>query len=92
MSSITPTIGRKVWLWMTSQNNVQDSKQAFDATVICVGPNGTVNLYYVNHWGTAGSLTQVELRDPQPADEHGRESVPYATWMPYQIGQAKKEA
>ena len=87
MSTITPTIGRKVWLYTAAQSP-QDSKQAFDATVIFVHPSGLVNLYFVNHWGTAGSLSSVQLRDPQEDDKHGVET--YATWMPYQVGQAKK--
>jgi hypothetical protein len=63
-SSITPTVGRKVWLWTPGTYGVQDPKQAFDATIICVGPDGSVNLAWTNHWGTSSSLSQVELRDP----------------------------
>lgn len=90
MSSITPTIGRKVWLWMPSTNSVQDSRQAFDASICCVGPNNQINVTYANHWGTMGSLTQLEIRDYADTDCHGKETVPYCTWMPYQMGQAKK--
>ena len=90
-SFITPTIGRKVWLFATAAACAQDSAQAFDATIIYVHPDGKINVYYVNHWGTAGSFDNVELRDPSASDCHGKESVAYCTWMPYQVGQAKKD-
>lgn len=97
MSSIAPSIGRKVWFFSGSTTGAQDPKQAFDATVIFVHNPTTVNLVATNHWGTSMSLASVQLRDPTPEDTHGKEPFGYATWMPYQVGQAgmaaaKKEA
>ena len=92
MSSILPTIGRKVWLWVPSKIGVKDAEQAFDATVIHVAIDGRVDLAYTNHYGTSGAMMRVELRDPQPSDKHDAETEVYATWMPYQVGQAKKDA
>lgn len=102
MSSIAPSIGRKVWFW-ASENFIEqveedpmDPKQAFDATVVFVHPSGLVNLQVFTHTGEGGLVESCHLRDPGEADEHGGEED-YATWMPYQVGQAgmaaaKKEA
>jgi hypothetical protein len=95
-SSITPTIGRKVWFW-ASEDFIdatdcvpEDPKQAFDATVIYVHSDGNVNLSVVDHRGEQGLVENCELRDPGEGDEHGGEED-YATWMPYQMGQAAKK-
>lgn len=94
MSSITPTIGRKVWFWATEPENhsIEDHDQALDATVIFVHPDKTVNLQVVDHQGDITTQFGVELRDPQEGDRHFSDTLNegVATWMPYQVGQAKK--
>lgn len=97
---ITPTVGRKVWFWVnsehTSDGKMLDERQAFDATVLYVHPTGEVNLLVVDHGGIPRFEEKVLLVDPEkgawPTDQHDHAGERgYATWMPYQVGQAKKE-
>ena len=88
MSSIVPTIGRKVWYWGTDAGSAQDPKQAFDATVIFVHNPTCVNLAVTNHGGTSSTANSVQLLDYSD-DFHGS-AVAHATWMPYQQQQAAK--
>lgn len=89
MSSIVPTIGRKVWFYDNNSGmNRYSDNQAFDATVIYVWGPTCVNVRVTDHAGQTHVRTSVPLRDPQDGDAHGKQIV--ATWMPYQVGQAKK--
>lgn len=93
-SSITPTIGRKVWFWASEQfieetgNEPLEDKQPFDATVVFVYRNGLVNLSVTTHEGETGFVQGCKLRDPAEDDEHGGE-YDFATWAPHQVEQAK---
>ena len=91
MSSIVPTIGRKVWFWSADPGAVEvllDFKQALDATVVYVSPTGTVNLLVLDHGGNSFPVEDIPLNDPGLDDEHGLEGAEdYATWMPYQVKQ-----
>jgi len=94
-NSMTPTIGRKVWLWLNPAEipggALLDAKQAFDATVIFVHPGGTINVSFITHDGRPGSSYAIELRQPESNDTHSPELLkPYCTWMPYQVTQAQK--
>lgn len=91
LSTTKPTIGRKLWYWIPTDTCVQDKKQAFDATVIFVNPDGTANLVYTNHYGTTSSMWTVGVHDPQEDDSHGVKDAGYATWMPYQKQQHDKQ-
>lgn len=94
MSTITPSIGRKVWFYdaaperHSAQMVRYDDSQPMDATVIYVWSPTCVNLRVTDHAGIMHTRTSVPLRDPAEGDAHGKEYV--ATWMPYQMGQAKK--
>ena len=95
MSTITPTIGRKVYFYTPEQDRHAtgamgryDDKQPFDATVIYVWGPTCVNLRVTDHAGNTHTRSSVPLRDPQDDDGHG--NAYFATWMPYQVGQAKK--
>jgi hypothetical protein len=92
MSSINPTIGRRVWFWTANadQANVRDPRQAFDAGVIFVHNPTTVCLSVIDHSGRHSVEDSVPLRDSQPGDEHGK-GERYATWMPYQMQAASKD-
>jgi len=93
MSSIVPTIGRKVWYWSSGHVGVLDNKQAFDATVIYVVPSADpslVHLQVINHMGYASVENGVALRDHQEGDSHSSVEYRVATWMPYQMGQAQR--
>jgi len=102
MSTIKPTIGRKVWLWLGQGDydpngvgaafSVMDRAQAFDATVAFVHTDGTVNLGVLDHAGQPCSFARMRLYDPDPENCHGQHEFGYATWMPYQVGQAKAQA
>lgn len=96
---ISPTVSRKVW-YRPSQNDlcvgteitppmIAVGDQAFDATVVYVHSDTCVNLVIRDHIGTQFRRTSVIL-------SQGNNPVPdgaaYAEWMPYQQGQAKKEA
>lgn len=82
MSTITPTVGRKVWFfWDNRQTEPQD------ATIIKVmeaDPSALVNLHVV-HPDTGGTelITRVRAGDESTVWPHYR-------WMPYQKGQAAK--
>lgn len=91
MSAILPTVGRKVWfrpnghlqLGMTELY----SGTPMDATVVYVwGPN-MVNLLVVDHVGNQFPVNSVTLAGPDTPIP----SWSYCEWMPYQLGQAKKE-
>jgi hypothetical protein len=93
MSDITPSIGRKVWFYpdencISSLAATRENDHPFDATIISVHDDGTVNLAVHDHVGHHFAKLDVPLLDP--ADE----SIPgcYATWMPYQVKQARAEA
>jgi len=93
---IKPTIGRRVWFWPNGSTavgatsvTVIDAAQPFDAGIVFVWNDRMVNLDVKDHYGKAASATSVTLLQEE-------DSIPqigfYATWMPYQTGQAKAAA
>lgn len=88
-TTIKPTVGRRVYAWQGKFTGFteMDPNQAFDAGILFVHPDGKVNLAVTDHIGNTAVCSGVELRDPK-GDEHGKEDCLYATWMPYQMGQA----
>jgi hypothetical protein len=87
---IIPTIGRKVWFWTLDATYVRDQLQAFDATIIYVHNPELVDLSVTTHAGTATIERRVKMEMPEACDHHGTERI--ATWMPFQAGQARKDA
>lgn len=102
---IQPSIGRRVWYWpsdsdlglldpqpATTMNVIArevETRQPFDAGVCFVHDERTVNLTVADHDGVVHarqSVTLVQEGDTPP------EGAGYATWMPYQINQAKEAA
>ncbi len=81
---IKPTIGRVVWFY---SENHEEGKQAQAALVCHVWSDTCVNLAVFDANGVASNRTSVLLF--QGAGE--RPSRMFAEWMPYQVGQAKKE-
>jgi len=86
---IKPTIGRKVWYWPTAAEKSWSHDQPFDATIVHVTGERTVNL-----------LVHNELGYPVPAKENvvlvqpdmKREPVPgECSWMPFQTDQARTQ-
>lgn len=102
MNSIKPTVGRKVYFWLGKEpmtyrvGNCLDMHQPFDATITYVHPGGArVNLAVLDHVGTHFTTHRVLLQDPsEGGDVHGgnNEAEGLATWMPYQVGQARAQA
>lgn len=97
---IHPSIGRRVWYWPSAYDCGKtehkpdtvmqaDASQPCDAGVCYVHGDRLVNVTVADHNGHMHRRTSVQLL--QEGDE-----IPvgqaYATWMPYQTGQAKREA
>jgi hypothetical protein len=92
MSSIKPTIGRKVWFYEpTLAGNINNPTVPFDATIVYVWGDTCVNLRVTDHQGNTFARCSVPLRDPGADDRHGAGDY-VATWMPYQTGQARAQA
>lgn len=86
---IVPTIGRVVW-YLPSDDDlkkvgmVKHGDQPFDAHVVYVWSDTSVNLKVFDHDGNGFTRTSV------PINVDG--ASPHAEWMPYQQGQAAKAA
>ena len=77
---IYPTIGRVVWV----VQKWQDQPQA--ALITYVHNENTVNVVAFDRAGVPAGIQGLHLK--QSADE--QPPTPYAEWMPYQVGQAKR--
>ncbi len=98
---IKPTIGRKVWFRPNGTTNLpvpgKDtggrlaviSDQPLDATVTYVWSDRMVNLSVLDHYGNPFIATSVTMLQP---DDVAPTAGFYAEWMPYQTGQARKDA
>lgn len=94
---ITPAPGRVVWYY-PSQDEINakafaygDPTKPLAATVAYVWHDRMVNLSVLDQNGTQFRRTSVLL--VQPGDDTPANSQqPFATWMPYQIAQAKAQA
>ncbi len=99
-STITPTVGRKMWFFAQDASQPKkgdgpppqmlDNKVPMDATVIYVWSPSLVNLRVTDHAGNVFTRTSVPVADHDESYEHGVQQV--ACWMPYQSGQAAKQA
>lgn len=100
---ITPTVGRKVWFRPNGNTQLRRAgateftpspittmgNQPLDATVVYVWNERMVNLSVLDHYGNpfiATSVPMLQPGDPVPAVGF------YAEWMPYQQGQARRDA
>jgi hypothetical protein len=93
---IKPTIGRIVWYWPSpsditslgmSSNTTVTEEQPMAAQVVYVHSDHMVNLSVIDHGGEQHARTSVLLTDDKPIPTN----IAFATWMPYQVNQAKKE-
>lgn len=83
---ITPTIGRVVWV--VRPRETTDIQQAEAALIAYVWNDHLINVAGFDHNGNPfrlGSLRLVQDDEPKPEGN-------FACWMPYQKGQAAKEA
>lgn len=82
---IPQTIGRMVWLWRDGPPK-DDREQPCAAQIAFVHSESRINVGYLDPNGEHKSATSVLLVGAgQEPPAHGM----YATWMPYQIGQAR---
>jgi len=93
---IIPTVGRVVWYNPVPKDNLEQladehgkrKEEPLVGIVLAVHSVTRVNLLVISAYGQTRFLSRVELwqgDNPRPTG-HG-----YAEWMPYQIGQARKE-
>jgi hypothetical protein len=87
VSVITPTVGRVVWFWVGAENEGQPEA----AIVTYVHGDRMVNLTVFDHNGRPGERRSVHLAQPGDTGKD-RPVACFATWMPYQVGQAEKHA
>lgn len=92
---IEPTVGRKVWFFPNGCQFHSTPKCIredipMDADVVYVWGDRMVNLCVKDHIGQVHAFTSVPL--VQPGDDTPEPGNAYATWMPYQVGQAKAAA
>jgi len=84
VAKITPTIGRVVWFY---PHGHREGSLPHAAMIAFVHSDSLVNLGVLDPNGRSYNETSVSLiQDGDPAPDSGR----YATWMPFQIGQAKQ--
>ena len=86
---ITPTVGRIVWFTPAHNDNdlARHGTGPLAAIVTHVWGDRCVNLAVFDSNANQSSVTSVMLlQDDDEKPESGR----FATWMPFQIGQAKK--
>ncbi len=105
---IPPSVGRKLYYWPADYDRTTSGlpggvtqfagheegalpgRQPLDATILYVHADGAINVMVQDHAGNQRfrpSVTLVQDGDPAPADQ----SYCYY-WMPFQVGQAKKDA
>jgi len=82
---IEPTVGRVVWYYPANG----DSNKPCAALVANVHDETHIAVGYLDHIGQAHSASFVPLIQEGEARPYGRD---HCTWMPYQVGQAKKHA
>lgn len=95
---IVPTIGRKVWLWLSGADrlayetarvdgNEHPESQPLDASICYTMGNQCISVTAVNRYGVVTAHEGVELiQEGVPWDEH---TGKHCQWMPYQVTAAK---
>lgn len=83
---IKPTVGRIVWFWPLGKAKDEQPRAAI---VTYVWNDRMVNLCCHTPNGETYSATSVALQ--QPSDPELNSGISYCEWMPYQVGQARKE-
>lgn len=84
---IKPTVGRVVWFWPNGVPTTAVDAQPHAALIVHVWGDEMVNLAVFDQNGVTYSKTSAELHQGEEAE---RPKHPHASWMPYQVGQAKK--
>lgn len=83
---IRPTVGRVVWFY--AEKGIEEGGSQPEAAIVAyVHNDALVNLMGIDRNGGVHDYTSIPLcQQGEPRPEYG----PYCTWMPYQIGQAKR--
>lgn len=92
MTTISPTIGRKVWFHPGKADRGMETitkTEPMDASVVYVWSDTLVNLAVWDHYGNIWARSSVRL--VQPGDAASGDEA-WCEWMPYQIGQAERHA
>lgn len=105
---IIPTVGRKVWyrpsksdlmgpVPMAVNGSIDAGNCApLDATILAVWDFRCINVQVLDVTGKAFTKMSITLRQegdmPPNIDSEGNDLGGYVEWMPYQQGQAKKDA
>ena len=84
---IIPTVGRVVWLWPAS-NVAAFPGQPHAALIAGVIDDNTINVMAADCYGNPYAVREVPLIQGDMMSPSER----FATWMPYQVGQAAKQA
>ena len=84
---IQPSIGRVVWFWPQKEPDAPKAEQPNAALVVYVWGDRMVNLAVFDSNGNSRGETSVTLlQDDDVPNAYGR----FASWMPFQVGQAKR--
>lgn len=89
---IAPTVGRVVWF---HPRGSEPTAQPLAASIAAVNEDGTINIGYLDTAGAHRNATSIRLvqeednRDDLVVD--GKVAYSFCRWMPFQIGQAKRE-
>lgn len=88
---IKPTIGRVLWYYPSPYDTLEQSsdKQPLAAIVARVWDTGLVTLMVIDPDGNTHARAHVRLVQEGDSTPPTTGSA-YATWMPFQIGQARK--
>lgn len=98
MSHTVPTIGRRVWFFAsetTCENfglTRLETCTPFDAGVLYVHLDGTVNVQVTDHLGATAFFEYVELVQDVPTEETAKTKEYWCEWMPYQTKKHAEEA
>lgn len=84
---IKPTVGRVVWFWPNGVPLAAVDAQPHAALVTHVHGDECVNLAVFDANGNPYPRHSVMLHQDENVP---RPTSPHASWMPYQVGQAKK--
>jgi len=82
---IAPSIGRVVWFYRAYHRK---DEQPYAALVCYVHSDRMVNLAWFDHDGVSHNMTSVPLIQEGDAPSE----YAHCTWVPYQLGQAKRAA
>jgi hypothetical protein len=93
---LVPTVGRRMYFFCSVSVCIDqeliclDPAQPFDAGVIYIINDSTVNVLVTDHEGNMVTVTECPVCDREYAEQANLEY--WVEWMPYQKAQAAKDA